>query len=434
MNSNDDTIDRTRRAILGSAAALGGAALAGCSGNGGNDQTSTTSSTHSSTSSVSQTSTSAQTSSGPKPAPDVPVLNYALTLEHLEATFYAQALTKFSDSDLAGANVLSKFGKQVRMDVPKYLKQIRDQEAAHVEAITNTIGKLHGDAVAKAEYDFGYKTPSGFLKTAAAFENLGVAAYTGAAPKIVNNDVLTAAAGIQSVEARHAAFLNLVNGTVPFPTAVEKAKSVNEVLKIAGKYITSQVDADKFQTGSNRPKQQRKKPDGTSDIDVLNYALTLEHLENNFYAMGRQKFSDTQLKNADALSSFDDRMVSEVPGYLRTIGQHEAAHVKAITSTIKKLGGKPVGKAKYDFGVKTADDFYATAKAFENLGVAAYKGAAPTVSADAVFEAAVGIHAVEARHAAFLNELETTSPFPNAVDKPKTMAQVEKIAGNYISG
>jgi hypothetical protein len=91
-----------------------------------------------------------------------------------------------------------------------------------------------------------------------------------------------------------------------------------------------------------------------------------------------------------------------------------------------------VSEATYDFGYGTPSEFLGVAKALENTGVAAYKGAAPTVSNDDVFAAAISIHSVEARHASFLNELNGSSPFPDGFDQPKTMAEVIEIAGQFI--
>ncbi|MGA9399312.1 ferritin-like domain-containing protein [Haladaptatus sp.] len=439
MKQNNDATDdssntgtrRTRRTFLGATAAVGTLALAGCTGSS-DDGTSSTMSTSMSTSMDTTTSDMETTTEEEMSNPDVPILNYALTLEHLEYAFYRDSLREFSDDELMNAKVVSKFGDGVRMDVPDYLKMVRDDEAAHVDALTQTVKKLGGTPVEEEEYDFGCDTPTDFFGVAKALENTGVAAYAGAAPSIVNNDVLAAAAGIHSVEARHAAFLNLLNEESPFPKAVNEAKSMDEVLKIAGNFVTSDVDTSKYEMGDSRPKQDRKKDDGTSDVDVLNYALTLEHLENAFYRDGLKEFSNDDLMNADALSKFDEHTRMKVPAYLNKISDHEAVHVDALTKTVKKLGGTPVGEAKYDFGYGNASEFLGVAKALENTGVAAYKGAAPTVENDDVFAAAIGIHSVEAEHASFLNELNMTSPFPNAVDEPKTMKEVKKIAGQFI--
>jgi rubrerythrin len=424
----------SRRKILATLGVIGGTALAGCAGSSPSDE-GTMEPTMEPTEEPTMEPTEEPTAT-PEPMgnPDVPILNYALTLEHLENAFYREGLETFSDDELMGADSLSKFGETVRMDVPEYLRVAGEHEAAHVTAISDTIEQLGGTPVAEAEYDFGYETPSEFLATAQALENTGVAAYAGAAPKVVNNDILAAAAGIHSVEARHAAFLNLVNDDAPFPNAVDEASSVQEVLDIAGGFITSEVDASAITRSDDMevPTPDRKADDGTSDVDVLNYALTLEHLENAFYREGLETFSDDELMNASVLSDYDDALKMKVPGHLAMAGEHEAAHVSAIADTVEQLGGTPVEEAEYDFGYETASEFLGVAQALENTGVAAYKGAAPSVSADAVFSAAIGIHSVEARHASFLNELNVESPFPAAVDEPMTMAEVQEIASQFI--
>jgi rubrerythrin len=433
-NATDANETRSRRAFLGSASALGAIALAGCSGSGSETTTTTAEETTTEMTTTTEATTTEETTTEAMTNPDVPVLNYALTLEHLENAFYRDGLDEFADDELMDADAFSSFGEDVRMDVPDYLRTVGDHEAAHVEAITATVEKLGGDPVPEGEYDFGYGTPSEFLGVAKALENTGVAAYAGAAPKIVSDDVLAAAAGIHSVEARHASFLNFVNSDSPFPKAVDEAKSVEEVLDIAGQFVTSEVDPSVYETEppEDRAAPDRKADDDTSDVAVLNYALTLEHLENAFYRDGLEQFSDDDLMSADALSSFGDEVRMNVPGHLQTVGDHEAAHVEALAATVEKLGGTPVEEASYDFGYETPSEFLGVAKALENTGVAAYKGAAPTVSNDDVFSAAISIHSVEARHASFLNELNLSSPFPKAVDEPKTMAEVEEIAGQFI--
>ncbi len=157
----------------------------------------------------------------------VDVLNYALTLEHLEATFYRQGLETFGPDDF-DAGVFDN------------LVLVRDHEAAHVETLASVIIDLGGQPVEEAEYDFGYgDDPNAFLNVAATLENVGVAAYDGAARFLSTPALITAAGTIVAVEARHASYLNLVTGEVPFPDAFETPLTPEEVLNAAGGFIIS---------------------------------------------------------------------------------------------------------------------------------------------------------------------------------------------------
>jgi bacterioferritin (cytochrome b1) len=161
---------------------------------------------------------------------DVDVLNYALTLEHLEATFYREGLAKFANQDYLNANL--------QTSVRDYIGRIGQDEAEHVQTLTQVITQLGGAPVQAASYDFGYADLAGFLKVAMALENTGVAAYTGAAQYLIDSaQLLTAALTIHGVEARHAAYLNILNGASPFPDAVDQPKTPSEVLAIAGPFI-----------------------------------------------------------------------------------------------------------------------------------------------------------------------------------------------------
>ena len=163
---------------------------------------------------------------------DLEVLNYALTLEHLEATFYREAVAKFSVADYAAAGFQSS--------VRDWVAMIAKDESDHVDFLTSAIKGAKGTPVAEAKYDFGYTDLPSFLKTAAAIEGVGVAAYTGAAQYLQDSpDVLTAALSIHGVEARHAAYLNVLTGANPFPDAVNAPMTKDEVLKIAGPFIKS---------------------------------------------------------------------------------------------------------------------------------------------------------------------------------------------------
>ncbi|KAL0487336.1 1 TM domain-containing transmembrane protein [Acrasis kona] len=191
-------------------------------------------STSAPTTSNAPTTTSAPLSTSQQEAlkPNLQVLNYALTLEHLEATFYRQGLQQFSEADVIAAG----YSAQVR----DYISVVADHEATHVSTLTSVIKSLGGVPVEECTYNFGYGNNfTTFLQVADALENTGVSAYDGAAQLITNKDILTAAATIATVEARHAAYLNTLVGMNPFPQAFDTPLNMSQVLAIAGPFITS---------------------------------------------------------------------------------------------------------------------------------------------------------------------------------------------------
>ncbi len=158
-------------------------------------------------------------------ASDIDVLNYALTLEHLEATFYREGLQTFAADDFDGG-------------VFDNLAAIRDHEAAHVVLLSETVAQLGGTPVTELTYDFGYgDDPTTFLGVAQALENTGVQAYDGAGQFLADPGLVTAAGGIVAVEARHASYLNDLNNDVSFPASFEMPLTPEEVLDIATPFI-----------------------------------------------------------------------------------------------------------------------------------------------------------------------------------------------------
>ena len=163
--------------------------------------------------------------------------------------------------------------------------------------------------------------------------------------------------------------------------------------------------------------------DFSGPIDVLNYALTLEYLEAEFYRQG----------NAADLTT------GKAKTYLRAIQKDEEAHVVALKKTITDLGATPVSAPKVDFGAsfKSKMSYYETAYTFENLGVSAYLGAAPSLfKQKALLTAAASIFGVEARHAAILGNLAGKAAeggvYQGAFEKPASRATVLKAASPFI--
>jgi rubrerythrin len=154
---------------------------------------------------------------------DVEILNFALTLEYLEAAYYEQALAK---------TTLSSEAKSLATE-------IQQNEAEHVEALKATIKQLGGKPVKAPGVDFGkaFANEKSFLKLAQTFEDTGVSAYNGAAPQIQSTEVLAAAGGIVQVEARHAAAVRLLRGETPAPDAFDMTLTVDEVLEAVKPFV-----------------------------------------------------------------------------------------------------------------------------------------------------------------------------------------------------
>ena len=161
---------------------------------------------------------------------DVAVLNFALTLEHLEYAFYRDGLEAFAN-DLG----VGPFDD----DINERLTAIRDHEQAHVETLTSVIEDLGGEPVQEAEYNFGYTDVDSFIATAQVLETTGVSAYDGAGQFLESPDLLTAAGTIAAVEARHSAYLNLLTGIIPFPASFEDVLTQQEVLDAVSGFIVS---------------------------------------------------------------------------------------------------------------------------------------------------------------------------------------------------
>jgi serine-rich repeat adhesion-like glycoprotein len=152
---------------------------------------------------------------------DVGVLNFALTLEYLESSFYAEAKRR------AGASG----------ELRSLVDLLAKDEAEHVKALTATIVELGGKPVAEPKFDFPYNNTAGFLELAQTFEDTGVSAYNGAAPQIKSKQVLAAAGSIVQIEARHAAAIRLQNGAEPAPDAFDPALDKAKVLKAVEPFI-----------------------------------------------------------------------------------------------------------------------------------------------------------------------------------------------------
>jgi hypothetical protein len=157
----------------------------------------------------------------PSARQDVEILNFALTLEYLEAEFYTQAV---ANGALSG-------------ELLAFATTVRDHEVAHVQFLQGALGSA---AVARPTFNFGATvTDVGqFTATAVVLEDTGVAAYNGQGPRL-RRRTLPAAASVVSVEARHAAWIRRIAfgpafeerpESFPAPVAFDAALSQRRVL------------------------------------------------------------------------------------------------------------------------------------------------------------------------------------------------------------
>lgn len=204
-----------KRMGAGAAATALGAFIAACG------SSSSSSSTAATSTSSAAASTSTSSSSSASSSPDLAIVNYALTLEYLESQFYAKVIKSglFHGKNLS---VIKSFGAE---------------ETQHVIALKKVAGSL-GAPAAEPTGKFPIRSAAQVTKLAAAVENLGAAAYLGQAGNIQSPEILAAALSIHSIEARHAATLNLVLMKSPTPDgAFAKPMSMAQVLAVVKPFI-----------------------------------------------------------------------------------------------------------------------------------------------------------------------------------------------------
>ena len=150
---------------------------------------------------------------------DVKILNYALTLEFLEAAFYKQAVAN------------AAFGTDANLE--KFARTVAKHEATHVTFLKKALGSA---AIKSPTFDFGdtVTDKAKFAATAQVLEDTGVEAYLGQVANVKQAGVLAAAGTIATVEARHAAWIRFINGDLPAPAAFDKRKSEKAILKAVG--------------------------------------------------------------------------------------------------------------------------------------------------------------------------------------------------------
>lgn len=215
-----DPVSRRKFMVLGGGSTAAAAFLAACGGGGSSSSTTTMTTQEKEEAEKKPTSMESETEQFGKG--DIGILNYALTLEYLEAGFYAKVGKSglFKGAELAA---LKKFG---------------EEEQEHVEALTATVKKLGGKPAPEPKAEFPLKSAKSVAELAGTVENLGAAAYLGQAGNIESPEVLAAALSIHSVEARHAATLNtLLKLSITPDGAFAAPADVKTVLKAVEPFI-----------------------------------------------------------------------------------------------------------------------------------------------------------------------------------------------------
>lgn len=177
---------------------------------------------------------------------------------------------------------------------------------------------------------------------------------------------------------------------------------------------------DEKKKSGGEPKQGSGGGSMKGDLEIVQYALTLEHLETDFY--------DAVIKSG----VIKDKALAEVATAIR---DNEQEHVDALTKTVEQLGGKPMKpKTTFDAVIKGgAQKVLETAATVENLGAAAYLGQAGRIKSKEVLAAALSIHTIEARHAAALNKVVGKTIVPDgAFAKPASMEEVLPLVKPFL--
>lgn len=187
---------------------------------------------------------------------DTDILNYALTLEYLEATFYVRAdsgsalpqgatVAQIDPDGLGTPGAIPGLAgitppAPATFSVPAYTTAVRDHEVIHVLALQGALGS---GALARGDFafDFGtaFDTAANFLTTAQVLEDTGVSAYLGQAGNIDDIAILGTAGTILGVEAEHASTFRLLNGQPVSDSAFDTPRTSTEILAAAGPFITA---------------------------------------------------------------------------------------------------------------------------------------------------------------------------------------------------
>jgi len=377
-------------------------------------------------------------------ANDLAILNFALSFENTDSNYFSTHLAAFggpfgqTEFDTAG------FGSAY-----SHLINLANEEIAHAQLIAAVVAALGGTPAPPCTYDFSANVTDvlSYLTLGALFENTGTSAYDGGINAFTNSSLQQAAATIATVEARHASYLNELLGVTPFaPSGFDTPFTPLQAFAVVAPFIKScpngfsptadlptvrpygvalasisggQIVTNFTGSLATALTNEYTQADLDNDILALNYALILENLEFSFYNFTAQLFTEAEFEAANYTSvEFD---------YFNIILSNEHIHVDTLTAVISSLGGTPHPVCNYSAFFSTITsvaDYVATAKLLENTGVSAYDGAVNAFASTALQQVAATIATIEARHAAFLNQLSGSLSFPNVTDTPLSPAEI----------
>ncbi|KAI0088359.1 ferritin-like domain-containing protein [Irpex rosettiformis] len=160
-----------------------------------------------------------------------------------------------------------------------------------------------------------------------------------------------------------------------------------------------------------------------NDTQILQFALTLENLENAFYMEGLSKFNDSAFQSAGFAPVIRER-------YLQ-IMQHERTHVAFLSAILGNWSTQP---CNYTFPLNTVQDFVTTSFALESAGQAAYLGAGSLLQNKSLIPVTGSILSVEGRQASWISSAAlNATPWNGPFDTPINASDIFSLASPFIT-
>lgn len=170
-----------------------------------------------------------------------------------------------------------------------------------------------------------------------------------------------------------------------------------------------------YGAGATGPFVRRALAQAEGDAAILNFALMLQYLEEDFYRQGL------------ALA-----LAGDVKKLATAFREHEQSHIDTLTTAVKTAGATPVKKPTFDFPIEDQPSFVALGMTLEDTGVQAFNGAGPKLTSGEALAGAGMIVQVEARHAAALRLAAKEEPAPDAFDETIEMKDAQEAAEPFL--